>query len=133
MAIVLQLQDALGNQIRGESTVPGHQGDIDVLEWSWGISAAAGTHLNLRNILIKKSVDLASPPLATRARSRDVLNGNLVILDGGGAAYLLLTLGGVTVNEIDIAGTGVPLQEAVTLGVTTVGLNYKNSESASLS
>jgi type VI protein secretion system component Hcp len=120
--------DAQNNQIRGECTLPNYQNDIDVQEWSWGYSAAAG----IRNILIKKSVDLASPQLATKAQSRDQLTGTLTILDGANVINVTLYFEGATVDEVDVAGTAVPLQEAVTLRINTASFGYKNEQFANL-
>ena len=31
--------------VKGESVVKGHAGEIDVLEWSWGMNQSGTTHI----------------------------------------------------------------------------------------
>jgi type VI protein secretion system component Hcp len=72
MAMVLKLIDAQGQPIKGESKVKGHEGEIDVLAWSWGLSEAAGK-VTLQDLSIRKSVDLASVPILRVAETSEHL------------------------------------------------------------
>jgi type VI protein secretion system component Hcp len=53
--VILKLIDGSGNPIKDESKVPGHENEIDIAAWSWGVTAPAGAELNILDISIKKS------------------------------------------------------------------------------
>src|SRR6516225_10185341 len=50
MPVVLKLIDARGNPIKGESKVPGHENEIDIVAWSWGVIVPTGAKLNILDI-----------------------------------------------------------------------------------
>jgi type VI protein secretion system component Hcp len=125
LPIVLYLKDANGNQITGDSKVPGYEGYIDVLEFSWGMSTVRGTPMNLRDITIKKSVDAASVLLMAKASQGEVIQaGNLIVVDTSspGVYFLQFEMSSVTVEDISIAGTDHPTPEAVILRYDAVGV-----------
>ena len=56
--------------LKGESIVDGHEDEIQVLAWSWGMTQAGTTHegtgggagkVNVQDISITKTADTASP------------------------------------------------------------------------
>ena len=71
MAVVLKLVDARGIQIKGESTLTGHIGEIDVLAGNWGVIAPVGVKLDILNMSIQKSFDLASPIILAKTTNNE--------------------------------------------------------------
>ena len=58
--------------VKGESVSKGHQGEIDVLSWAWGLSQSGTTHsgtgggagkVNVQDISFTHYVDAATPNL----------------------------------------------------------------------
>jgi type VI secretion system secreted protein Hcp len=67
--IVLKLGDPM---VKGESGVKGHETEIDVLTWSWGLTQSASAHIatgagtgsaDVSDLTITKYIDSASPTL----------------------------------------------------------------------
>jgi len=59
-------------KIKGDSIAKKHEGEIDVLEWSWGLTQTASAHTakgasvgsaDVRDLTIKKRVDSSTPTL----------------------------------------------------------------------
>jgi type VI protein secretion system component Hcp len=114
MALVLHLVDAAGNQIKGDSKVPGYEGCIDVLEWSW-----AGNFIpeSLLNVTFKKSYDSATVPLLEKANSSEVLSANLFDVDTTNPTKVQrVDVDGIRVQQVVVAGRAAPpSEEEVTL------------------
>jgi type VI secretion system secreted protein Hcp len=128
MPVVLKLIDASGNPIKGESKVPGHEDEIDIAAWSWGVTAPAGAALNILDISIKKSIDLASPVLLRATTRREMLaEGVLTVIDQQGATpdFLVLTLMHVTVASMSVAEEQFPPLEQIVLHFDEMEFNYK--------
>ncbi len=106
MALVLRLVDAAGNQIKGDSKVPGYEGCIDMLEWSW---AGNFNPENLLNVTIKKLYDSATVPLLDKANSGEVLSANIFDVDTANpTTFQRVDLDRVTVQEVEVAGSSAP-------------------------
>jgi type VI secretion system secreted protein Hcp len=126
MAAVLKVADATGALIKGESTVPGHVDEIDVQDWSWGVTAQAGAKLGILNMQIKKSFDLASPPLLAKTATHEGLDGAvLTVIDEQGSDLLVVTLTGIAVEEIKITGERNPPAEEISLRIDEIDFEYK--------
>jgi type VI secretion system secreted protein Hcp len=107
MAMVLKLIDAQGQPIKGESKVKGHEGEIDVLAWSWGLSEAAGK-VTLQDLSIRKSVDLASVPILRVAETSEHLRQGILTVTKAGTKgeeldFLIITLDTGLVDSVNIA------------------------------
>jgi len=59
-------------ELKGESVINGHTGEIDILSWSWGMTQSGSSHIgggagtgkvSVRDITVVKHVDSASPNL----------------------------------------------------------------------
>ena len=128
MAVVLKLVDARGVQIKGESKVTGHVGEIDVLSWGWGVTAPVGARLNILDISIKKSFDLASPIILAKASSHEILElGVLTVIDQQGTDVLVVTLKQIQVGSVSIAEEPkeYPPVEVVALRFDEIELSYR--------
>jgi type VI protein secretion system component Hcp len=119
LALILNLEDSLGHTIiPGDSKVPGFEGLIDVLAWSWGSSFNPG---NLRDITITKSYDSASLPLLQQADSGEMIgSADMFVVDTSDPTSPVIVqsvgLADVWVREIDIAiGSAPPSEEKITL------------------
>lgn len=129
--IFLEATGASGPAIVGESTVPGREGQIEVLDWQWGIknnislgSASGGAgagKADFSSLLITRFVDSASPTLmnyAATARHIDelVLTGDLPNAAGVPQTRYVLTMTLALVASVDLAaaaGSAIPTEELV--------------------
>ena len=104
MAVVLKLVDARGVQIKVESKVTGHVGEIDVLAWSWGVTAPVGAKLDILDMSIQKSFDLASPIILAKTVTNEILQlGVLTVIDQQGTDKLVVTFKKIKVESMSIA------------------------------
>lgn len=77
--------------IDGESTDARHNGEIDILGWSWGLSqpmttqsGAVSGKVAIQNLVIQKLVDLSSPALMlASAQGRHIASGTLTARKAG--------------------------------------------------
>jgi len=91
MAVSITLK--LG-KIQGESVTTKHEKEIDVLEWSWGLTQSASAHVatgagsgsaDVRDLTIKKYIDSASPTLLQECFfGHDHKEAILTVLKAGG-------------------------------------------------
>ncbi len=143
----------IGN-IKGESVTKGHDKEIDVLEWSWGLTQSASAHIStgagsgsadVRDLTIKKYVDAATPVLLQECfYGHDHKTATLTVLKAGGKAAIemvKMTMSGTVF--ISSVNTGHPepndrYTETVTLNFAKVkfeytGQNADQSKGASVS
>jgi type VI secretion system secreted protein Hcp len=140
--------------IKGESQIKGHEGEIDVLEWSWGLTQSASAHVStgagsgsadVRDLTIKKYVDASTPTLLQECFfGNDSKSATLTVLKAGGKAAIEMVKmsmsGTVFVSSVN---TGHPepndrYSETVTLNFAKVkfeytGQNADQSKGASVS
>jgi type VI secretion system secreted protein Hcp len=129
MTVVLKLIDARGNLIKGESKVAGHVDEIDVQAWSWGVIAPAGARLNILDMSIKKSYDLASPPLLSATATNEILQqGVLTVIDQQGSDFLVVTLKRIAVESISIEEGQATPAEAIAFRFDEIELRYKGED-----
>ena len=126
--------------IKGESQINGHVGDIDVLEWSWGLTQSASAHVStgagsgsadVRDLTIKKYVDASSPTLLQECFfGHDHKTATLTVLKAGGKSAIEMVKmsmsGTVFVSSVN---TGHPepndrYTETVTLNFAKVKFEY---------
>lgn len=128
--------------IKGESTAKGHEGEIEILSWSFGTSpagtgpstaagrSAAGSDQSAgqptgkrqhKPITITKSVDKATPMLAQASRSGTILpEVTLYVQERAGATepYMKIELKNVYITSYQTSGSGDRPTE-------TLSLNYE--------
>ena len=129
----------LGTDIPGESTAIGHQGQVDVLAWSWGMSNPAtvstgGTtagKATFQDLSLTKYVDKASPKLMLNlAKGTHIPKVILYVLKTGGKAgtinYIKITLEEVLVTSLSTGGSGGEdrLTENITLNFSKILYEY---------
>jgi len=97
--------------INGESMDKAHKGEIDVLAWSWGESAAVNTAVRsgaaagktcIRDLQITKYIDAATPPLIAAGATGAHLKTAVLTMRKAGESqfeFLKLTLSNVTVSS----------------------------------
>ena len=117
--------------IEGESRTPGHEGEIEVLSWSWGMSQSGTTHrgrgggagkVSVQDLTIAKQVDKSTPDLYRHcATGRHAPSGTMTIRAPGGDEvidFLVIDFENIIVTDIQ---TGGPAGEVPT---ETVSLNF---------
>jgi type VI secretion system secreted protein Hcp len=127
-------------KIQGESLVTKHEKEIDVLEWSWGLTQSASAHVatgagsgsaDVRDLTIKKYVDSATPTLLQECfYGHDHKDATLTVLKAGGKTAIemvKMTMSGTVF--ISSVNTGYPTPddrytETVTLNFAKVKFEY---------
>jgi type VI secretion system secreted protein Hcp len=100
--------------IPGESTDSKHNGEINILSWSWGETQATGPgpgggvgKVSMQDFRISKAVDKTSPKLMLACASgQHIKDAVLSCRKVGGIPkdFLTITLTAVTVSSYEIAG-----------------------------
>jgi len=127
-------------KIQGDSVVAKHEKEIDVLEWSWGLTQSASAHIatgagsgsaDVRDLTITKYVDSSSPTLMQECfYGHDHKEAILTVLKAGGKTAIemvKMTMSGtVFISSIN---TGQPTAddrytESVTLNFAKVKFEY---------
>lgn len=143
ISMVLKLGEGK-TEIKGESECDKHKQEIDVLEWSWGLTQSASGHhgkgagsgsADVRDLTIKKFVDSASPVLIRECfKGSNQVKAVLTVLKAGGAApveMVVMTMTGTVF--ISSVSTGHPTPddrytETVTLNFSHVKFEYTPQE-----
>jgi type VI secretion system secreted protein Hcp len=124
--------------VDGESKIKGHENEIDVLAWSWGITQSGSMHIgggggsgkaDVHDISLTKYVDKASINLM-----RNCLNGAhlgeavLTVRKAGKdpVDYVVITISPVLVTSVSTGGSGGEdrLTENITLNFAKVKTSY---------
>jgi len=139
--IYLHVQTKRAGKIKGECTVEGHDGDVQVLAWTWGASAgsaigstAATARRQYRHLVVTKGIDSASTGLLSALATNDeVKEATLTMNKAGGEAldYYRMTLKNARVVgvDVDVDGTGRPI-ERVSFAFTVVDIEYQRQDAA---
>jgi type VI secretion system secreted protein Hcp len=124
--------------VDGESVDSVHEGEIDILSWSFGAhnastsakSTGAGSGgVSVQDITITKKVDKASPILFEKCCTGGVLpTGKITVRKAGGEAleYLIVNMEQVFITGFQVSGTDgqETISEQVTLTFKSVGITY---------
>jgi len=117
--------------IPGESRASGHEGQIELLSWSWGStgrdapSGMASGKRQYEPLTITKSVDQASPLLQRASETGQQLSGVTVYMRKAGGKqqeYMKIELENVMVSSYSVGGSGGGGGAAPT---ETFSLNYE--------
>lgn len=126
--------------IEGESKDSAHEGEIDVLAWSWGMSQSGSMHsgggggsgkVNVQDLSLTKWVDRASPVLMKMCcNGKHYPEATLTVRKAGGDSpidYVVVTLEDVLVTSVATGGSGGDdrLTENVTLNFAKVKMSYQ--------
>jgi type VI secretion system secreted protein Hcp len=124
--------------IDGESLIQDHEGEIDVLAWSWGATqsvsmvgggGAGASKVNVEDLSLTKYVDKASIDLLRACFSGAHLSeATLIVRKSGGEPldYMVITMSSVIVTSVSTGGSGGDerLTENVTLNFAKVTVSY---------
>jgi type VI secretion system secreted protein Hcp len=126
--------------IKGESQDKTHKDEIDVLNWSWGMTQSGNMHtgsgggagkVDIKNLNFRKYIDKATPNLMMYCSSgKHIDKVKLTVRKAGGESqveYLVINLEQVIVTAYDTGGSGSEdrLTESVTLNFAQVSVDYQ--------
>jgi len=125
--------------IEGESKDSVHEGEIDILAWSWGMSQSGTMHegggggagkVSIQDVSITKYVDKATPILMKSCSDgSQVGEAKLTVRKAVTEAleYVVITMTDVIITSISTGGSGGEdrLTENVTLNFAQVSLDYQ--------
>jgi type VI secretion system secreted protein Hcp len=126
--------------IKGESMDKAHKDEIDVLNWSWGMTQSGNMHtgggggagkVNARDLSFTKYIDKATPNLMTLCSSgKHIDKVTLTVRKAGGESqveYLVINLEEVIMTGYDTGGSGAEdrLTEKLTLNFAQVRVDYQ--------
>lgn len=124
--------------IDGESKVDGHEDEIDVLSWDWGVTQSGSLHEGLgggsgkadvQDLSIVKYVDKSSADLLLKCLNGELLVKAVLTVRKAGESpvdYLAITISPVLVTSVSTGGDGGldRLTEMVTLNFAKVKFAY---------
>ncbi|WP_372684052.1 Hcp family type VI secretion system effector [Desulfosarcina sp.] len=124
--------------VDGESKIDGHEGEIDVLAWSWGLSQSGSMHVgggggagkaNIQDVSITKFVDKSSTNLLRKCCNGAHLKEAVMTVRKAGETpvdYVVITMSPVLVTSVSTGGSGGEdrLTENVTLNFAKVKFSY---------
>ncbi|MCI0151585.1 type VI secretion system tube protein Hcp [Paraburkholderia sediminicola] len=133
------------NGIDGESQDDEHKGEIDVLEWLWGVAQYSHMHAgsgggaakaSVSDLTIEKHVDRASPNLMKYCLTgKHIDQAVLTMRKAGGTPldYLKITMTDVLITLVSPKGSGTGAHETVSLSFAKVKQEYlvQNKEGGS--
>ena len=130
----------------GESQDKNHNGEIQILGFSWvvsqsgtsGTGSGSGTGKSeFQDIEIRKAVDRASPVLMKQCASgAHIANANLTVRKAGGDAleYLIIRLEDLMVTSYQLGGEPKDdiVQEVIRINYTRAAIHYTPQESSGI-
>ena len=128
--------------IDSESKDSGHEGEIDVLAWSWGMSQSGSMHsgggggagkVSVQDLSFTKYVDKATGNLMLAcAKGKHIGEAVLVVRKAGDSPleYIVITMSDCLITSISTGGSGGEdrLTENVTLNFGTVKVEYQEQQ-----
>ncbi len=125
--------------VDGESIDKAHQGEIDILSWSWGMSQSGTTHVgggggsgkvSVQDITLTKYVDASSPALLLSCCKGTHLDQAVLVVRKAGESpleYIKLTMKEVIVSQLATGGRGGEdrLTETLTLNFAEFKFEYQ--------
>ena len=121
--------------ITGEATAAGHEGEIDVLSWSWGASNPTTTgarsglsagRVAITELTVMKMFDRSSPKLFELVTKGTHAPAAVLIVrrEKDGYEYLKITLNDVRVSALQFSAANERPTESVSLSFGKVVLEY---------
>jgi type VI secretion system secreted protein Hcp len=124
--------------VDGESVIDGHEGEIDVLAWSWGVNQSGSMHVgggggagkvNVQDVSITKYVDKASTNLLRKCcNGAHLKEATLTVRKAGESPvdYVAIKMEPVMVTSVSTGGSGGEdsLTENVTLNFAKLKFSY---------
>jgi len=134
--IFLYVKGAKGGVIKGEVIDKTHEGEIDVLSWSWGMEVktslgGTGRRASVHELKIVKRIDSASTALMSALRSNEVIVKAVLTMRKAGKTqleFLKITIeqGRVTGLQIEAGdkGGGSDLFEHISFVFNKINVEY---------
>jgi type VI secretion system secreted protein Hcp len=124
--------------VDGESVISGHEGEIDVLSWSWGMSQSGTMHngggggsgkVSIQDISFTKTVDKTSPNLIRACCNGEHFAEAILLVRKAGKDpldYFKVTMSPVLVTSVSTGGSGGDdrLTENVSLNFAKMTIDY---------
>lgn len=134
--VYLNVQTKRAGKVKGEASAEGHEGDILLRRWNWGVAASsalgstqATARRSYKSLTIVKSIDTASTALLSALVTNDeVREARLTMRKAGEGQqdYFILSLANARIASVDMecdeAGDAV---ERVTVNFNKVELEYR--------
>ncbi len=142
--VFLSVQTKRAGKIKGEATTDGHEDEISLVSWAWGVkanTAIGSTEATARRVyrplVICKGIDSASTALMSALVTNDeVREAKLTMRKAGGSAldYFKMTLSGARVIavDLDIDARGMPI-ERIEIAFTTIDIEYERQSESGIS
>lgn len=111
----LKLDAERGGVIKGESQDREHKDEIDIVSWSWGMSAPTSVagqrkaRAAIHQLFIRKRIDSASTALMAAAANNEKLKTAVLTArraGGGQIDFLRVTLRNAYLTSIEVSGEG---------------------------
>lgn len=131
----------LSNKIEGESVIDGHEKEIDILAWNWGMVQSGTTHtatgggsgkVAVQDMTLTKYVDIATHKLIKACTSGEhIEEATLVVRKAGGnkpVDYLTIKMWKVIVSSYNTGGAMGDLdrvQETLTFNFARFEVEYQ--------
>lgn len=137
--IFLHLQAKRAGKIKGESVAPGHEGDIVVRSWNWGVSSSAAIgsvqatgRRSYTGLTVVKQIDSATTgSMAALATNDEIKEARLTMRKAGEGQidYFKITLKGARISQVEHAvdATGDAV-EVLTILFTKVEVEYRTQQ-----
>jgi|WetSurMetagenome_2_1015567.scaffolds.fasta_scaffold627793_1 type VI secretion system secreted protein Hcp len=134
--IVLKLGDPM---VPGESAIKGHEKEMDVLTWNWGLTQSASAHIatgagtgsaDVMDLTVTKYVDAATPTLLQEGfNGSDFKSATLTCIKVGGKAgpveFVKMTMSGtVFISAIKTGEKEYHDGKATDRFIETLSLNF---------
>jgi type VI secretion system secreted protein Hcp len=137
----LHVQTKRAGKVKGESVTPGHQDDIVVSGWNWGLTAGSAlgdTQATARRsysaLTVVKHVDSASTALMSALATNDeVKEAKLCLRRAGGEQddFLTVTLKGARITSLQHRGDDDgSTHEVLTIAFTEVEVEYRTQKTS---
>ena len=137
--LFLHVKTKRAGEVKGESSTQGHEDDIEVFGWTWGVqagsaigSSAATARRSYRQLVVSKGVDSASVGLLSALATNDEIKEAVLSMRKAGGSvldYYRMSLAGARVVDvaIDVGIDGWPI-ERVTIAFTKIEIEYKKQQ-----
>lgn len=134
----LKIEGKSTGPIKGESSSPEHPEEIEILDWSWGMSgstalggAGAGVRSALAEIRFSKETDRATTQLMSVMRNNEVIKKAVLTVRKAGTLppveFLVITLSNARLTSLNIGTTtpGSPtLNEQFSMAFEQIEIKY---------
>lgn len=131
----LHLQTKRAGKVKGECLTPGHEDDITVRAWSWGVAAPtamgsvqATARRSYKNLTFLKATDTASTALLSALATNDeVKEARLTMRKAGEGQqdFFRMTLKNARITGVDLdSAEDGDVVERVTVAFTKVEIEY---------